>query len=91
MRRVRAETLLRLDADNLDAAVVALETSLAVARRQQAKALELRAATSLARLRADQGREDEAKSQLAAVVDWFDPELETLDLGQARHLLKSLG
>ena len=88
--RVRAETLLRLDADNLDEAVDALKRSLAISRRQQAKALELRAATSLARLCADQGRETEAKDLLVPILGAFQPGTESLDLEAAERLLESL-
>ncbi len=88
--RVRAETLLRLDADNLDEAVDALKRSLAISRRQRAKALELRAATSLARLCADQGRETEAKDLLVPVLGAFQPGTESLDLKAAGRLLESL-
>jgi class 3 adenylate cyclase/predicted ATPase len=88
--RVRAETLLRLDADNLDEAVIALERSLAISRRQQAKALELRAATSLARLCADQGRETDAKDLLVPILGAFQPGTESLDLKAAERLLEGL-
>ena len=91
VRRVRAETLLRLDAAHLDESVAALETALAIARRQQAKALELRAATSLARLRADQGREADAKELLVPILRAFRPECETPDLHAARGLLGEIG
>jgi predicted ATPase len=88
--RVRAETLLRLDAHNLDEAVDTLKRSLAISRRQQAKALELRAATSLARLCADQGRETEAKDLLVPILGAFQPGTESLDLEAAERLLESL-
>jgi len=90
VRRVRAETLLRLNADNLEEAVAALKRSLAISRRQQAKALELRAATSFARLRADQGRETEAKDLLVPILGAFQPGTESLDLKAAERLVESL-
>jgi predicted ATPase len=47
------------------------ERALAVARQQQAKSWELRAAMSMARLRRDQGKRDEARELLAPVYGWF--------------------
>ncbi len=60
------------------------------ARSQQAKSLELRAATSLARLWRDQGRRSEAQSLLAPVYGWFTEGFETADLKDARTLLDEL-
>src|SRR5262249_31188594 len=63
------------------------ERALAVAREQQAKSWELRAAMSLARLRRDQGKCDEAYDLLAPVYDWFSEGFDTRDLKEARDLL----
>jgi hypothetical protein len=65
--------------------------ALAIARRQGAKALELRAATSLARLRQAQGRTREAHEPLAGVYGSFGEGFETADVAQARALLAQLG
>jgi predicted ATPase len=65
--------------------------ALAVARHQQAKSLELRAATSLARLWQQQGKWDEARQLLAPVYGWFTEGFETVDLHEARALLENLG
>jgi len=64
--------------------------ALAVARRQSAKSLELRAATDLARLWARQGKTREAHALLAEVHAWFTEGRETADLGDARALLDAL-
>jgi predicted ATPase len=64
--------------------------AVAVARRQQAKSLELRAAMSMARLWRDQGKRDEARELLAPVYCWFTEGFDTLDLKEARALLDEL-
>jgi len=66
------------------------ERALAVARQQQAKSLELRAATSLARLWRDQGKGREARELLAPVYAWFTEGFETRDLKEAKALLDTL-
>jgi tetratricopeptide (TPR) repeat protein len=58
-----------------------------VARRQQAKSLELRAAMSLARLWQRQGKKDEARKLLAKVYSWFTEGFDTADLQEAKALL----
>ncbi len=68
-----------------------LQFALTVARQQHAKAWELRAATSLARLWRDQGRRSEARAVLAPVLDWFTEGFDTTDLTGARALLQTLG
>jgi predicted ATPase len=64
--------------------------ALAVAQRQHARSLELRAATSLARLWRDQGRDDDARSLLAPVYGWFTEGFDTPDLKEAKALLEEL-
>ena len=64
--------------------------AIAVARGQQAKALELRAATGLVRLWRDEGRPDEARDLLAPVYGWFTEGLDTPDLVEAKTLLDAL-
>ncbi len=71
-------------------AIAEFQTSLAVARRQQAKSWELRATISLARLLAAQGRPREARAQLAEVYNWFTEGFDTRDLREARALLAEL-
>jgi predicted ATPase len=64
--------------------------SLAIARAQQAKSWELRAAMSMARLWRDQGKRDEAHELLAPVYGWFTEGFDTLDLKEAKALLAEL-
>ena len=66
------------------------ERALAVAREQQAKSWELRAAMSMARLWRDQGRREEARELLAPVYGWFTEGFDTLDLKEAKALLDEL-
>ena len=66
------------------------ERSLAVAREQQAKSWELRAAMSMARLWRDQGKRDAARDLLAPVYGWFTEGFDTLDLKEAKTLLDQL-
>jgi predicted ATPase len=66
------------------------ERALAVARQQQAKSWELRAAMSMARLWRDQGKRDEAHGLLAPVYGWFTEGFDTLDLKEAKALLDEL-
>src|SRR5262249_49895998 len=66
------------------------ERALAVARQQQAKSWELRAAMSMARLWREQGKRNEARDLLAPVHDWFTEGFDTLDLKHARRLLDEL-
>jgi predicted ATPase len=66
------------------------ERAHAVARAQQAKSLELRAAMSMARLRRTQGKRDEARELLASVYEWFTEGFDTLDLKEAESLLDEL-
>jgi predicted ATPase len=61
-----------------------------VARHQQAKSLELRATTSLARLLAKQGRRDEARRMLAEIYNWFTEGFDTADLKDAKARLDQL-
>ena len=66
------------------------ERALVIAREQQAKSWELRAATSLARLWGDQGKREEARDLLAPVYGWFTEGFDTLDLKEAKALLEEL-
>jgi predicted ATPase len=61
-----------------------------MARAQQAKSWELRAATSLARLWGEQGRRTEAQELLAPVYGWFSEGFDTADLKEAKELLDQL-
>ena len=66
------------------------ERALAVARKQQAKSWELRAAMSMARLWRDQGKPQQARDLLAPVYGWFTEGFDTLDLKEAKALLDDL-
>ena len=66
------------------------ERALAVARQQQAKSWELRAAMSLARLWRDQGKPQQARELLAPVYGWFTEGFDTRDLKEAKALLEEL-
>jgi predicted ATPase len=66
------------------------DRALAIARAQQARSWELRAATSLARLWRDQGQRHQAQDLLAPVHDWFTEGFDTLDLKEAKALLDEL-
>jgi predicted ATPase len=66
------------------------ERALAVARKQQAKSWELRAATSMARLWRDQGKRDEARDLLAPVYGWFTERFDTRDLKEAKVMVDEL-
>ena len=68
----------------------ALKEALSVARKQQAKAYELRAATSLARLWGEQGRRTKARDLLTPVYSWFTEGFDTADLQEAAALLAEL-
>ena len=61
-----------------------------MARRQQAKSLELRAVMSLSRLWQRQGKRAEASQVLAEVYGWFTEGFDTADLQEARALLEAL-
>jgi predicted ATPase len=68
-----------------------LQRALDVARRQEAKSLELRAAMSLSRLWQQQGKQAEARELLAPIYRWFTEGFDTADLQEARTLLDALG
>jgi len=90
LHRLRAEILLDMDGDVVEEAEALLAQSLEIARRQEAKTFELRAATSLARLWQRQGKHDAARALLAPVYDWFTEGFDTCDLKEAKALLAEL-
>ena len=71
-------------------AAACFQHALAVARQQEAKSLEMRAAMSLSRLWQQQGKTAEARELLAPVYEWFTEGFETPDLQEAKALLDSL-
>jgi predicted ATPase len=87
----RLEAAARLQMNDPAAAERALERAVATARAQQARSLELRAATSLAHLWCDRGRHQEARELLLPVYGWFSEGLDTPDLVAARRVLGEIG
>ena len=88
--RLEGELLMRLDKPDPVEAERCLREAVALARKQQSKSLELRAATSLARLLAASGRKDEARGELAGVYGWFTEGFDTADLKSARAVMERL-
>jgi predicted ATPase len=88
--RIAGEIALMLPEQDAAKAEDYFRRSLAVARQQQAKSWELRAAMSMARLWRDQGKRDEARDLLAPVYGWFTEGFDTLDLKEAKKLLDEL-
>jgi TOMM system kinase/cyclase fusion protein len=88
--RLKGELLLQLSSDNQAEAENCFQQAITVARSQQAKSLELRAATSLARLWHQQGKRQEAHDLLAPVYHWFTEGFDTADLQDAKALLDVL-
>jgi predicted ATPase len=88
--RLQGDLLLAQAADNHAAAETCWHHARTVARRQHAKAWELRAVVSLARLWHQQGKGVAARHMLAEVYDWFTEGWETADLREARALLDAL-
>ena len=75
---------------NTARAEACFERALAVAREQQAKSWELRAAMSMSRLWRDQGKPQQARDLLAPVYGWFSEGFNTHDLKEAKALLEEL-
>ena len=90
LHRTRANLLLSADAAQSEAAEADLRRALAIADRQEALALRLRAARDLALLMAERGERQEAAALLAPVYAAFTEGFETPDLLEARRLLDGL-
>ena len=86
----RLKGTLLLSAGSLPEAQASFEAALRIARAQNAKSLELRAAISLARLWGEAGRRTEGVELLAPIYDWFTEGFETADLREAKELLETL-
>ena len=89
--RLQGALLLRQAVPEANQAEACFQQALAIARRQQAKSWELRAATSLAHLWQQQGKRDEARALLAPIYGWFTEGFDTADLQDAKALLEALG
>jgi predicted ATPase len=90
VNRIAGEVALRSPDPDATRAEAYFERALAVARAQQAKSWELRAAMSLARLWCYQGKRDEARDLLAPIYGWFTEGFDSLDLREAKALLGEL-
>ena len=90
VNRIAGEITLRSPERDAAKAEGYFERALAVARKQQAKSWELRAAMSMARLWRDQGKSQQARELLAPVHGWFTEGFDTLDLKEAKALLEKL-
>jgi TOMM system kinase/cyclase fusion protein len=88
--RLKGELLLAQSLEHQTEAEACFQQALAVARRQQAKALELRAATSLSRLWRSQSHRERARQLLGQVYGWFAEGFDLADLQEARALLAAL-
>jgi class 3 adenylate cyclase/predicted ATPase len=90
VHRVAGEIALMSPTPNEVRAEGCFQRALAIARSQEAKSWELRAAMSMARLRRDRGRRQQAHDLLAPVYGWFTEGFDTPDLKEAKVLLKEL-
>jgi len=88
LNRHKGQLLLRQG--HTEAAEELYREALSIAREQEAKLWELRAAVSLARLRSDQDRRAKARDLLAPVYGWFTEGFDTADLKEAKALLDEL-
>ena len=90
VHRVAGEIALKSPKPDAARAEAYFERALSVARQQQAKSWELRAAMSMARLWRDQGKRGEARDLLAPIYGWFTEGFDTLDLKEAKAFLDEL-
>ena len=90
INRIGGEIALNSSEPDAAKAEAYFERALLVARQQQAKSWELRAAMSMARLWRDQGKGEEARELLAPVYGWFTEGFDTRDLKEAKALLDEL-
>jgi predicted ATPase len=90
LHRLKGELLLQLAIPEGLQAEACFQQALDVARSQQAKSLELRAAMSLSRLWQQQGQRAAARTLLAPLYDWFTEGFDTADLQEAKALLEAL-
>jgi predicted ATPase len=99
LHRLKGELLLQSAVKNQESTIftpdateveASFQQALALARRQEAKSLELRAAMSLSRLWQQQGKQVEAHALLGPIYGWFTEGFDTADLQEARALLEEL-
>ena len=90
IHRLKGELLLAPSAENRVEAEACFHAALTMARHQQAKSLELRAAMSLSRWWQQQGKRAAAYELLAPIYGWFTEGFDTADLQEAKALLEEL-
>jgi predicted ATPase len=90
LHRLKGELLLQQSSDNAAEAETCFHHAIVIAQNQSAKSLELRAATSLAKLWQSQGKRQDAYDLLAPVYGWFTEGFNTADLKDAKVLLDEL-
>jgi predicted ATPase len=90
LHRLKGELLLVLHGDRQDHAAACFQQALTIARSQDARLLELRAATSLARLYRQRDQHGDARVLLAPICGWFTEGLDLPDLQAAKGLLDPL-
>jgi predicted ATPase len=89
--RIKGELLLKQTPSDEEQAAMCFQQALAIARRQKARLLELRAAMSLARLWQQRRKRAEARELLAPIYGWFSEGFDTADLQEAKGLLDEWG
>ena len=90
LHRLKGELLSTQSVPDGAEAEACFHRALEIARDQSAKSLELRAATSLARLWQSQSKRQDAYDLLAPLYEWFTEGFDTVDLIEAKHLLDEL-
>jgi predicted ATPase len=90
VHRIAGEIALKSPVPDTAKGQAYFERALVIARQQQAKSWELRAATSMARLWRERDKAQEAHELLAPIYGWFTEGLDTLDLTEAKTLLDEL-
>ena len=94
LHRLRGELLLKRcrsrspDPAIQEKAKQCFQDAMDIARKQQAKSLELRAVMSMGRLLRQQGRKEEARKMLSTIYGWFTEGFDTADLKEAKALLE---
>jgi predicted ATPase len=90
MYRLKGDALVMAGVDSPSEAESCFQRAIEIARKQQAKSFELRAAMSLARLWRQQGKREEGRGLLKEIYDWFTEGFDTPDLKDARALLDEI-
>jgi predicted ATPase len=90
LHRLRGDVCLKQAAPDVPQAAACFQQALALAHRQQARSLELRAAMNLSRLWQHQGKRQEAYDLLAPLYGWFTKGFDTADLQEAKARLDKL-